>query len=415
MNARRPWKGLPVAAGGAHDSLPHVVARKVCGGAVSTRAEGADGGSEVVRLRQRTPFTMVDNPIIRQITDYVALGLYLDMLSYPPGWRLNLRELARTHKQGRTVLAAAVNDLIERGLVFRIRYQHAGGQWATRTYVCARPVTLEELEDVRHQYAGRCRIETRPELADQLTIAESAKGPVWQAELDGAPPTPPDPGHSGHSDRTGQGGNGWPVYAGTENRAYPQVTPKTRNPALGEPPFGTPASGTPDLREPGNGVPAPQEQDPKPKIPPPPPAGVTTGRSSKGGRTDEKPSLEPPAHSHTAPDTDGLSYLEMALVDAWPSLGRKDLHRLRPQLRDAAALLDEERLRMHLTTNTGGARNPAKIIAARLDNLPLPRPRRPRLPQWCGECVADDYRWIQDDDGRPIGPCPRCSPQAIAG
>ena len=38
-------------------------------------------GSEVVRLEQRTPFTMVDSPIIRAIDDYVALGLYVDMLS----------------------------------------------------------------------------------------------------------------------------------------------------------------------------------------------------------------------------------------------------------------------------------------------------------------------------------------------
>jgi len=44
-----------------------------------------DGGSEVVQLPQRTPFTMVDNPIIRSMTDYVALGLYLDMLSHPSG------------------------------------------------------------------------------------------------------------------------------------------------------------------------------------------------------------------------------------------------------------------------------------------------------------------------------------------
>ena len=68
-------------------------------------------GSEVVRLEQRTPFTMIDNPIIRALDDYVALGLYVDMLSWPPGWRLNLREMTRTHRQGRTVLTAASLEL----------------------------------------------------------------------------------------------------------------------------------------------------------------------------------------------------------------------------------------------------------------------------------------------------------------
>src|SRR4051795_10003750 len=127
---------------------------------MSVAAARDDGGSEVVRLPQRTPFTMVDNPIIRSMTDYVALGLYLDMLSYPAGWRINIRELARTHKQGRQVLTDAMNDLIDKGLVFRVRYQEAGGQWRTRTYVCSSPVTLAELQDVQSQYLQRCLIET---------------------------------------------------------------------------------------------------------------------------------------------------------------------------------------------------------------------------------------------------------------
>ncbi len=89
----------------------------------------ASEGSEVVRLPQRTPFTMIDNPIIRAMDDYVSLGLYLDLMSRPPGWRINLRDLARSHKQGRIVLAAAMTDLIARGLVFRCgsRTVRAGG------------------------------------------------------------------------------------------------------------------------------------------------------------------------------------------------------------------------------------------------------------------------------------------------
>ena len=151
-------------------------------------------GSEVVRLEQRTPFTMVDNPIIRAIDDYVALGLYVDMLSWPPGWRINLRELSRTHRQGRTVLTTAMNELMERGLVFRVRYQQAGGQWMTRTYVCSTPVTLSELLDLRRQFLGRCRIETSTELSDPAnpsrstgsrTAEENAVGVVGLGSVDG--------------------------------------------------------------------------------------------------------------------------------------------------------------------------------------------------------------------------------------
>lgn len=32
---------------------------------------------------------------------------------------------------------------------------------------------------------------------------------------------------------------------------------------------------------------------------------------------------------------------------------------------------------------------------------------------WCGRCAADTYRWVVDDDQRPIRRCPSCNPQAL--
>ena len=190
-------------------------------------------GSEVVRLAQRTPFTMVDNPTIRALDDYVALGLYVDMLSWPPGWRINLREMSRTHKQGRTVLTAAMNDLIERRLVFRVRFQQAGGQWMTRTYVCANPVTADELADIRTQFLGRCRIETSTDL------------------MAAANPSAPSSGHPAPATAPGSPSTQFPTHgAPTPGRS----TPRRR--AAGQPTIGTLA---------------PQRSDSRPKIPLPPP------------------------------------------------------------------------------------------------------------------------------------------------
>ena len=36
-----------------------------------------------------------------------------------------------------------------------------------------------------------------------------------------------------------------------------------------------------------------------------------------------------------------------------------------------------------------------------------------RLVPWCGECASETFRWVEEPTTRdPVGPCPRCSPQA---
>lgn len=346
---------------------------------MSVAAGRDDGGSELVRLPQRTPFTMVDNPIIRGMTDYVALGLYLDMLSHPSGWRINIRQLAKTHKQGRQVLTDAMNDLIARGLVFRVRLQEASGRWSTRTYVCSSPVTLEELRGVRRQYNHRCVFETSPELTAALTADQQTTGPAAPSERAGGATVQP---------------------------ASPLITPSARFPAPGDPESGEPAAGVPD----SDNL-APQELEVKRKIPPPSPNLVALERPdsptiSEGGGDSRQP-MEPAPH----PD---LDHVLTAVVTAWPRLGQRDLHRLQPLIDEALHALPASEVVEHLSTNTGGARHPAALLRARLDNLPPPRRQR-RLTDWCGECTSATYRWIQDADGHPVRPCPICSPQANRG
>jgi hypothetical protein len=352
---------------------------------MSTAAAREDGGSEVVRLPQRTPFTMVDNPIIRGMTDYVALGLYLDMLSHPSGWRINIRQLAKTHKQGRQVLTDAMNDLIARGLVFRVRLQEASGRWSTRTYVCSSPVTLDELRDVRRQYNHRCVFETSSELAAALTADQHTRGTA----------ATPD-----HADADGASAQS------TARPTPPLVTPSTRFPAPGGPEPGKPTAGVPDSDDL-----APQELEEKRKIPLPSPNpvrvdGPGSPTTEEVERREKPQPTEPPQTHH--PD---LDHVLTALVTAWPNLGRRDLHRLQPLIDEALHALPATQVVEHLATNTGGARHPAALLRARLDNLPPPRRQR-RLTEWCGQCTSATYRWIQDVDGHPVRPCPICSPQA---
>lgn len=317
-----------------------------------------DTGSEVVRLEQRTPFTMVDNPIIRSLDDYVALGLYVDMLSRPPGWRINLREIAKHHKQGRSVLSGAMNTLIERGLVFRVRYQHSTGLWATRTYVCTSPVTFDELQAVHQRYRGRCRIETSTE-------------------------------HSHIND-----------------------SPKARFRASGEQDSGEQAPGTPAVGTPGSGDPAPNPQESTLEIPPPDPAEHTHDappppppRRGRGKPTPPKPTTALPDLDTVSPD---VAEVLAALQRAWPSLGRRTLSELVPSLTDACAEVGSRRLIAHLTENTAGVRHPSGVVRARLQDLPAPRTDPTPLP-WCGRCASPEYRWIETN---PPHPCPECSPQA---
>lgn len=40
--------------------------------------------------------------------------------------------------------------------------------------------------------------------------------------------------------------------------------------------------------------------------------------------------------------------------------------------------------------------------------------RAQRAVAWCERCADESYRWEVDAEGRPLRPCPRCHPSAVA-
>lgn len=443
----------------AHDRWPAGLGPTqvaACGG--RTMSTAATEGSEVVRLPQRTPFTMIDNPIIRSMNDYVSLGLYLDLMSRPPGWRINLRDLARSHKQGRIVLAAAMTDLIGRGLVFRVRFQDGGGRWATRTYVCSTAVSAAELAGIRAQF-HRCQIETTAELSqhnNDAALSETDPVQTVPAVVDEAA-DPDDPIDLEPAD-TNAGQN---RHLHPADRRLPKTgttgmqSPKARFLASGELAPGRPAPGPPQSSKPGVAVLAAQRPDLKLKIPPtgPPPTSSHPSSTPDGPEEedlifDNPEDLEPtrstpagsaldrntrsrfrqpgqpaasPALASKPSDMDdlpapvedeGVTEVLESVREAWPMLGRRDETKLREGIGQALGTLSQPRLVEHLVANTGGVRHPGRVLLARLDNLPAGRPSTKTPTPWCGNCTSADYRWITTADSAPVRPCPECSPQA---
>lgn len=81
-----------------------------------------------------------------------------------------------------------------------------------------------------------------------------------------------------------------------------------------------------------------------------------------------------------------------------------------------------------ITADVLGARkhvdNPLLYVLAAIENDPDPKarwlpeqapppPEKHAVPDWCGECYRADDRSVYDDNGRLVGPCPRCSPKPV--
>ena len=121
--------------------------------------------------------------------------------------------------------------------------------------------------------------------------------------------------------------------------------------------------------------------------------------------------LEPP----TEPAADATSVLA-ALPAPW-RVGRKDAEILIPAIQ--AALTSGwtlENLVLRISHNPDGVRNPARVLARRLADLPHAPPRSgPPTIAWCGQCEDERSRTItiaMPDGTEAAAFCPRCSPQA---
>jgi len=75
-----------------------------------------------------------------------------------------------------------------------------------------------------------------------------------------------------------------------------------------------------------------------------------------------------------------------------------------------------DRLRPVLTADLASARNPVATWHARLANLGNPPADEPTLaapasPPKCDDC--NPYRYLEDSEGLPLGPCPTCHPSLV--
>jgi Helix-turn-helix domain len=153
---------------------------------------------------------------------------------------------------------------------------------------------------------------------------------------------------------------------------------------------------------------------PKSGRPPSHPGTGTVPERDPTGVPNRDP-LNPPIEPPTEPAAVAKSVLA-ALPEPW-RVGSKDADILIPAIEDALASgWTLQNLIPHISQNPGGVRNPARVLARRLADLPHP-PARSCLPTiaWCGECEDERSRTITIDmpDGTEAAAfCPRCSPQA---
>lgn len=78
--------------------------------------------------------------------DRRALGLLVEVLSYPPGWTLTMDALGETGREGRDANRAAFGKLVVAGYIIEHRYREHG-RWRTATFAGATPVQAQRLAD----------------------------------------------------------------------------------------------------------------------------------------------------------------------------------------------------------------------------------------------------------------------------
>ena len=124
--------------------------------------------------------------------------------------------------------------------------------------------------------------------------------------------------------------------------------------------------------------------------------------------------LNPPSEPPSQPRADATS-VRRAMPQPW-RVGGKDARNLIPAIEAALASgWTTENLTAHLSRSPAGVRNPVRVLARRLADLPdAPAGSRPTVA-WCGECEDERSRTITvtlPDGTEAAAFCPRCSPQA---
>lgn len=348
------------------------------------------GPSDFARLKRgrRMPIQFHAD-LAAEIYSGLALGLFAYMAMLRDGEEFSIRQMQRTHKEGRDAWSGALAELLELGLVARVRWADARGQWRTRYYLAQdHPFDPEDITYIREVHGKGCLIECSPGLGN-VPIQVSSRVSRRPRKRVATPS-----GQSGSVDNS---------TAIRRDQATDLVAPGNAIAATGQPTVAIAATGATsndDQPDQGRGVAAIAGAHKERKdllFPPPYPPHASTPpeqpATSTGGRDD---SVE---HPHTG-------QVMGSVLRTWPMLSRRD--------RSAVHTLVNQRLvqghspdvlRHLLCGNTEGVRMPGRLLIARLEGLaePVEGPSG-RLP-WCGAC---DDRWI--DHGLGLHRCPACHP-----
>ena len=147
---------------------------------------------------------------------------------------------------------------------------------------------------------------------------------------------------------------------------------------------------------------------------PPSRSGTGTVSEQHPPGVPERDSLNPSIESSSEP-SDAATQILGAVTEAW-KLSTRDARSLQTAIESALASgWPATDLTSHLIRNPKGARDPVRVLARRLTDLPQLRDLHPATVPWCGECEDAHSRTITltEPDGTEAAQfCPRCSPQA---
>jgi hypothetical protein len=139
--------------------------------------------------------------------------------------------------------------------------------------------------------------------------------------------------------------------------------------------------------------------------------GTVSQRHSPG--VPQRDPLNPSIESPSDP-SDAATRILGAVAEVW-KLSAREARSLLPAVESALAhgwpAVD---LTDHLIRNSKGARDPVRVLARRLTDLPQLRDLHPATVPWCGECEDAHSRTITvtEPDGTEAAQfCPQCSPQ----
>ena len=379
-------------------------------------------------MRKRTGrqprFAAIPNATIDDATnlDLTALGLLAVLLRHRDGWEITLKDIGARYGYGEGAMARAMGLLQVARYVVKIRIRDKSGHWSTEVVVYDTPATDQEIADLV------AAVRTEPGVCD-VRIVEPTTNALAYAARRRARLT--ESGFSGtrcdlrkHHESPGRT-ESW-VCRDSVNPRVPKKTVKKKTKNSSSPYPLTDVQEQPAHR--------PQEEEEE-GIPQTDHHGATGGtpsdllmcHSDTGGEeaTPERDTASA-GGSRTSAAT-GDHGEAAALVADLPTLAARAGRPLARALRAdetnrltalvAAALArgwTAEQIRAVLADDLRGARSPVATWHARLSNLgnpPADEPA-PAAPPKCGRC--NPFRWIEDDEGRPLERCPTCHP-GLAG